>query len=180
VDLNMVVPLETMKQHPMYDEFQCQTDFVSRSCEALYLRPCDLAAMRAEAGMTCDGDKACAAADGYCVDPTCRDDPIFKDEKGFYCDQWVGEDCARAAEDYGYSQANEEQILAKCRHSCLLCTRAASPSECHDECAGQTGNVVCRDRITGVDVNDPNSEDYKDATATLSVLSTVFLTLNLL
>ena len=39
-----------MKKHPSFSEFQCQTDFVSQSCEALYLRDCDLAAMRQDAG----------------------------------------------------------------------------------------------------------------------------------
>jgi len=153
VDMNMVVPLVTMKQHGSYNEFQCQTDFVSQTCESLYLRDCDLAAMRREAGTTCPGDKACTASDGYCVDPTCRDDPMFKDDKGFYCDQWVGEDCEKATEQ-GYSKSSQDLILSKCPHSCLKCGRAASVAECHDECAGQTGNIPCRTRKRGKDTYD--------------------------
>jgi uncharacterized protein YegL len=164
VDLNMVVPLERMKRHPNYNEFQCQTDFTSMSCEALYLRDCDLAAMRAEAGTTCAGDEACSASDGYCVDPTCHDDFTFKDEQGYYCDQWVGEDCAKA-EDLGYSKSNADAIRAACPHSCLQCGRAASAAECHDECAGQTGNIACRERKEGVDLFGDADYDGQDTSS---------------
>jgi hypothetical protein len=156
VDMNMVVPLVTMKKHPSFSEFQCQTDFVSQTCEALYLRDCDLAAMRQDAGNQCPGDRSCTQGDGFCVDPTCHDDNMFKDSKGFYCDQWVGEDCEKATQ-MGYSQADQANILSNCPHSCLKCGRTASVEDCKNECDGQTGNVICRKRIKGEDMDDPAS-----------------------
>jgi hypothetical protein len=155
VDLNMVVPLERMKQHPMYSEFACQTEFSSRQCSALYLRDCDLAAMRAEAGSTCPSDRVCTESDGYCVDPKCKDDPVFRDSKGYYCDQWVGESCQQAT-TLGYTQADQDEILQNCPHSCLLCARATHPDDCTDECADVSGNVECRVRITGGDPFGPD------------------------
>jgi uncharacterized protein YegL len=163
VDLNMVVPLERMKQHAMYSEFACQTDFSSRQCAALYLRDCDLAAMRAEEGSTCPSDRTCTDSDGYCIDPKCKDNPSFRDSRGYYCDQWVGEHCQQAT-TLGYSQEDQEKILLNCPHSCLQCARATSTSDCADECTGVSGNVQCRSaslvatRSTQLSTQHPSSQ----------------------
>jgi hypothetical protein len=163
VDLNMIVPVAQMKEHPHYTEFACQTDFSSRQCAALYLRDCDLAAMRAEAGSTCPSDRSCTASDGYCVDPTCKDNPSFRDSKGYYCDQWVGENCQQAFFLFGYSHEEQDKILQNCPHSCLQCARATHPVNCTDECTGESGNVLCRERITGGDPFAPEPSEKVEA-----------------
>ena len=144
------------------------TRIVSMQCEALYLRDCDLAKMRAAAGSTCPGDTgACTRSDGYCIDPTCKDDPLYKDTQGYYCDQWVGDDCNKVASWEGYSQADQDEILRKCPYSCMQCPRLSSPQPCDEmTCDNVTGNVGCRDRIEGIDAGP----DYALATALAAVL----------
>jgi uncharacterized protein YegL len=154
VDLNVIAELETVKQQANYDAFKCQTSQISMMCEPLYLRDVDLADMRndIEAAETCPGDTPgqYSGSDGYCVDPECTDDVTFKDVAGYYCDQWVGEDCSRAHDDFadwGYTQAAEDAILAACPYSCLLCGRMPTAAACANTCDEVTGNIPCMPRI---------------------------------
>ena len=118
VDLNVVASLESVRRLPMYDTFRCQTTQISTMCEALYLRDVDLADIRSssEAAETCDGDTPgqYSASDGYCVDPACKDNMEFKDQGGYSCDQWVGENCTRVFDDFaswGYTQLGGKRFL---------------------------------------------------------------------
>jgi len=45
----------------------------------------------------------------------------FKDAQQYSCSDWQGYNCTRAQEDYGYTAAQEAQILAKCSLSCGVC-----------------------------------------------------------
>ena len=148
VDLNIVAPLELVKEQPAYETFQCQTAQISKRCEALYLRDVDLADIRSSsaAAETCDGDTpgVYSVEDGYCVDPACKDDWEFQDKSGYSCDEWVGDDCTRAVEDWGYTQSDEDALLQNCPYSCLQCGRKSSLAECESNCDDATGNVACR------------------------------------
>ena len=91
------------------------------------------------------------------------------DSKGWYCDQWVGDDCNKVASWEGYSQADQDEILRKCPYSCLQCERLSSPQPCDEmTCDGVTGNVGCRERIEGIDGG--STPDYALATALAAVL----------
>jgi hypothetical protein len=172
VDVNMVAPLSKIKTSPTYDQFQCMTRVVSMQCEALYLRDCDLQAMRAAVGSTCPGDKPCTGADGYCIDPTCKDDITYVDPQGYFCDQWVGDDCTKAYPEWNYkSQAEEDEILRRCPYSCMQCARLTSPGPCEEStCENVTGNVGCRNRPMGLDEGANASPDYALAAAFAAAL----------
>merc|ERR1719171_2234083 len=114
-------------------------------CEPLYLRDVDLADIRAhtDSAETCPGDTPgqYSASDGYCVDPDCNDNIAFVDVKGYHCDQWVGEDCTRAYDDFkdwGYTQEDEDAIVANCPYSCLQCSRKSSQADCNMNCDDYT------------------------------------------
>jgi hypothetical protein len=173
MDMNMVVPLETIKRASEYSKFQCMIEAVSRQCEALYLRDCDLAEMRAAVGSTCPGDSYCGSGDGSCVEPSCVDDITYKDSQGYFCDQWVGDDCTKAYpewKDWGYTQADEDEILYRCPYSCMQCTRESDPAVCSAAtCDGITGNVGCRERIVGGDGTVDEEEDMDSAIGTTLV-----------
>ena len=80
------------------------------------------------------------------MDPTCRDDLDYTDQAGYYCHHWVGEDCSRAFDDFyswGYTQADEDAILAHCPYSCLQCTRTSSKGACEQSCDDVTIVVFC-------------------------------------
>jgi hypothetical protein len=153
VDLNVVADLDEVKRQATYPAFQCQLEQISMMCEPLYLRDVDLADIRAsfEAAETCPGDTPgqYGAGDGYCVDPECVDNIAYVDRHGYHCDQWVGEDCTLAVEDFGawgYTQADEDAIVANCPYSCLQCSRKQSLEQCTSSCDDYSGNVPCMER----------------------------------
>jgi hypothetical protein len=57
----------------------------------------------------------------------CVDSAGFVDEQGYDCADWVGYDCERAVEEWGYSRAGENAIIANCRASCELCPAGSDP-----------------------------------------------------
>jgi hypothetical protein len=142
-----------VKSQATYDQFQCQIEQVSMMCEPLYLRDVDLADIRNsfEAAETCPGDTPgqYSSSDGYCVDPACMDNVAFVDILGYKCDQWVGEDCTRAVDDFadwGYTQADEDAIVSNCPYSCLQCSRMSSLADCDTNCDDYSGNIPCMER----------------------------------
>jgi hypothetical protein len=60
---------------------------------------------------------------GFCgcgiVDPV--DVAGYHDAQNSVCGDWVGYDCSRAAEDFGYTAAQEKSILKNCALSCNIC-----------------------------------------------------------
>jgi len=75
------------------------------------------------------GDLVCAGGETAASCPTdcgstgggCTDVSGFVDAQGYRCSAWVGYNCRRAVEDYNYTQAQENAILANCRASCGEC-----------------------------------------------------------
>ena len=65
----------------------------------------------------------------------------FVDEQGYSCSDIGGRveshgmDCTFAAEQHGYSEDGEEDIVANCRRSCQLCTRDVSTPVVEQQCA---------------------------------------------
>jgi len=51
----------------------------------------------------------------------CHDDPLFKDHKGYTCSDWEGYSCGNASDDYGYSTAQENDLLHGCGFTCGWC-----------------------------------------------------------
>ena len=106
----------------------------------------DTGANRGEVPSTCS-----------CVDPDCQDDTSFIDEKGYFCDTWVGDDCSKAQESWGYSAAGQQAALTRCRRSCGQCTML-SPCPSTKRCVGTerfSANAcrACRtDKVSGIDI----------------------------
>merc|ERR1711920_106150 len=53
-----------------------------------------------------------------CVKSRCSDSAYAIDQKGYKCHHWVGYDCRRAAEDWGYTQAGENYLRQNCAFTC--------------------------------------------------------------
>ncbi len=45
----------------------------------------------------------------------------YRDAQNFLCSDWLGYDCTRAAEQYGYTAAQETSIVKNCALSCNIC-----------------------------------------------------------
>lgn len=61
----------------------------------------------------------CGQAEGTCDE--CRDTPNYIDAQGYDCADWRHYKCSRAQERWGYTQDEEDDILANCAESCGLC-----------------------------------------------------------
>ncbi len=70
----------------------------------------------------CAGSETAASCPADCsTGPVCADVSGFVDAQGYRCSDWVGYDCARASEDWGYTQAQETAILTNCKATCGQC-----------------------------------------------------------
>ncbi|CAJ1335714.1 unnamed protein product [Effrenium voratum] len=87
----------------------------------------------------------------------CQDDPDFLDEKGYFCDTWVGDDCQRAASDWGYSATDEAQIQTKCKRSCGMCPQLNPCPKQTAQCSNVAQPSATACRATRTDKISPNS-----------------------
>ncbi|CAE6973425.1 CACNA2D2 [Symbiodinium natans] len=131
------------------------SDF-TKTCQQLDTSDCRLQRLRAAVGTesVCEGDVPNTCS---CMDPDCQDDASFIDEKGYFCDTWVGDDCSKAQEAWGYSAAGQQAALTRCRRSCGRCSML-SPCPTKERCVGterfsSSGCRACRtDKVSGVDI----------------------------
>eukprot|EP00439_Symbiodinium_sp_Y106_P082272 s482_g21.t1 len=136
MDFNMMVDPASMQSEAYWDYFSCKISDITKVCQALDTSECRLQRLRAAVGP----DSVCSTtasvpADCPCMDPDCQDDESFIDEKGYFCDTWVGDDCSKAQEAWGYSAAGQQAALTRCRRSCGRCAML-SPCSSAQRCVG--------------------------------------------
>merc|ERR1719356_1695195 len=51
----------------------------------------------------------------------CSDNVLFVDEFGQPCQKWAGLNCSKAAEEFGFTQDAEDDVIEMCPWSCGLC-----------------------------------------------------------
>lgn len=82
----------------------------------------------------------------------CADLQHFKDAHGYQCPVWDGYDCQQAVERYGYTQAEEDDLVENCKSSCNLCNACADTPgfvDGHgDKCKSWVGHD-CRRAVEG-------------------------------
>lgn len=147
IDLNVMADLERMKSESYWEDFICKLSDLSKQCYHLDLSDCRLEKLRRAVGPESSCTDVTWESNCACADPNCQDNANFLDELGYFCDTWVGDDCTRAVEDWGYTAAGQESVLQQCRRSCGRCPQGP----CQD---GQCQNVekisssACRDKLT--------------------------------
>eukprot|EP00437_Effrenium_voratum_P020749 CAMPEP_0181445630 /NCGR_PEP_ID=MMETSP1110-20121109/25687_1 /TAXON_ID=174948 /ORGANISM="Symbiodinium sp., Strain CCMP421" /LENGTH=715 /DNA_ID=CAMNT_0023569681 /DNA_START=39 /DNA_END=2186 /DNA_ORIENTATION=+ len=158
MDFNMMEDPANMQSESYWDYFSCKISDITKVCQALDTSECRLQRLRAAVGQ----DSVCSTtasvpASCPCMDPDCQDDESFIDEKGYFCDTWVGDDCSKAQETWGYSAAGQQAALTRCRRSCGRC-QMISPCPSTARCAGteRFADVSCRacrtDKVSGIDI----------------------------
>jgi len=182
LDVNLIAPIEDMQEEAGWEHFKCQASDSTKMCRALGLTDCRLQQLRrqySEESVCEDQPFADISLDASCPcqEATCQDDPTFIDEKGYFCDTWVGDDCISIDPKWGYSDAGGRAIRDKCKRSCGLCPWieecAPDPSgECpsrpvFDECR------ACLGKVSGVDIDGepmtcPRSDSGPGTTTTKS------------
>lgn len=127
LDLNLMIDMSTIKSADYFSNFVCKLSDLTKQCRQLDMNDCRLEKLR----RAVDPQSSCIDmtldATCPCADPTCQDNEDFLDEKNYFCDTWVGDDCSKAASDWGYSASGQEQVLAQCRRSCGRCPVGTCP-----------------------------------------------------
>lgn len=150
MDLDVVVPVSELKQSPHWTTLKCQMEQMSRECSPVYLDACRLAQIREDVPAGVQGDSCDVAYDeadcGVCVDPSCRDDPSFVDERGDRCEAWAGRTCdVEEATADGFMRSGILAVRASCAYSCKLCSWLSDASACGEGrvCSVSSGNREC-------------------------------------
>jgi len=158
MDLNMIESIDTMKNLSGWRELSCKMSDISKTCRPLELTGCHIEKLRAQVSSesVCGGPVASTCP---CVDAACQDSSTFKDEKGYFCDTWIGDNCNEAASRWGYSAGGQASILSMCKRSCGACTwHDPCPYEKAASCSSQASSIpsFCRacetDKVSGVDI----------------------------
>jgi len=159
MDLNILESIDVMQNNSGWHDLVCKMSDVSKTCRPLDLQECHIEKLRAAVSpdSVCEPRKVTESCP--CIDQLCQDDPTFKDELGYYCDTWIGDDCFGAAANWGFSQRGQDEIILKCPRSCGQCQwKDPCPYNATSTCQSKPSSVqsFCRacetDKTSGVDI----------------------------
>ncbi|CAE8642915.1 unnamed protein product [Polarella glacialis] len=168
MDINMLSSIDQLKAQPdqAWEQLACEMSDVTKKCRHMHLTDCSLQKLRLQVSTeSMCGDSANAASVQTqkcpCLDRNCQDEESFLDEKGYFCDAWIGDDCSKAAtEKWGYSQSGQAMLMQKCKLSCGLCElKDPCPYTDTEQCSSSTlgGRGTCRacqSKVSGVGIDD--------------------------
>ncbi|CAJ1441525.1 unnamed protein product [Effrenium voratum] len=147
-DLNVMVDIEDMKTKTYWRDFVCKLSDLTKQCLQLDTNDCRLEKLRRSYSQESVCINMDTSATCPCADPACQDDTNWLDELGYFCDTWVGDDCRRAAADWGYSAAGQSAVLQKCRRSCGVCPQV-NPCPKQNQCSSRAAQLPsCRADLT--------------------------------
>lgn len=160
MDANLVASIEDLRSNENWDQFVCKISDLSKTCRANLLTECHRERIRAAYAESsiCGAVATTQSGSCQCVSRDCQDDALFVDEKGFFCDTWVGDSCdiSTLVDQWGYSQAGAQMAIEKCPRSCGLCpwswTCDHTESRCPEERQNPEQCRACLGTITGTDV----------------------------
>lgn len=158
MDVNMLTDISKLKanESSWRQTISVMSD-ASKKCRPLDLSECHLQKLRFKYSVesVCDSVAGQESTRCPCLEQNCADDDTFIDEKGYFCDTWIGDNCDEAASVHGYSPAGQAAVKSKCRHSCGLCqwvdTCTSSPS-CKSSPLPTTPRACLTETVTGVDI----------------------------
>ncbi|CAK9053957.1 unnamed protein product [Durusdinium trenchii] len=159
-DLNVMVDPETLKSESYWDDFVCKVSDLTKQCRQLDLNDCTLERLRRAVGpeSTCSTGSTDSTSNATCpcADPACQDNEDWLDEKGYFCDTWVGDDCSGAMESWGYTAGGQQDILVQCKRSCGVCPQI-SPCPTEGPCQSTPTKIsssACRHTRTNKVTNN--------------------------
>eukprot|EP00440_Ansanella_granifera_P038361 gb/GFBE01041622.1/.p1 GENE.gb/GFBE01041622.1/~~gb/GFBE01041622.1/.p1 ORF type:complete len:735 (+),score=169.57 gb/GFBE01041622.1/:1-2205(+) len=187
MDINMLADVEQLKKAESWAETISIASDVSKKCRPIDMSECHLQKLRLKysaesvcpAGPSVNANTKCP-----CLEQGCSDDPDFIDEKGYFCDTWVGDSCDQASSVFGYSAAGEAQVKSKCRHSCGLCQWydicPYTTTTCTTSSLPTKSRACQTDTVTGVDIEgckmaclDPSNPRYAGTRTCTAAVSAV-------
>eukprot|EP00931_Biecheleriopsis_adriatica_P093204 TRINITY_DN6694_c0_g1_i1.p1 TRINITY_DN6694_c0_g1~~TRINITY_DN6694_c0_g1_i1.p1 ORF type:complete len:747 (-),score=132.23 TRINITY_DN6694_c0_g1_i1:68-2308(-) len=164
MDLNVMADPKEMRKESTWSDFACRVSDMTKMCRATTLTDCHKEKIRKKYSdeSVCDAGtlQKDLTAPCPCIDPSCQDDEDWIDEKGYFCDTWIGDDCSKAQEEWEYSWEGTQDVLRKCRRSCRQCQLLdPCPHDTASLCSGHTFSSkssscrACRtDKVSGFDI----------------------------
>lgn len=159
LDLNLLASVSDMKAKAGWRDMISKMSDLSKTCRSLYLSDCHLEKLRSESASkgaeTCSGGPSGPCP---CLASGCTDDTTWLDEKGYFCDTWIGDDCSKASSKFGYTGDGQAEVLQKCRRSCGLCDWQnpcpSSAASCSDAASAvpQESRACLTSKVSGVDI----------------------------
>jgi len=128
-DVNMLTDISQMKSTAGWEHFVCTASDMTKMCRSVQLTDCHRQRIR----LAYSAESVCSVSEFQvtpdtvcpCVEGGCEDDLDFRDEKNYFCDTWVSDDCNNPNPAWGYSTAGMAAIKEKCKKSCNLCQWSA-------------------------------------------------------
>eukprot|EP00929_Paragymnodinium_shiwhaense_P080500 TRINITY_DN41992_c0_g1_i1.p1 TRINITY_DN41992_c0_g1~~TRINITY_DN41992_c0_g1_i1.p1 ORF type:complete len:760 (-),score=83.33 TRINITY_DN41992_c0_g1_i1:310-2589(-) len=177
LDINVIANMTKLRVQKSWRDSVSKMSDATKQCRPLLMSDCLLQKLRADysSSSVCGSSSVSSIKNAKCpcVDPACQDDPDFIDELGYFCDTWIGDDCAAAGSQWGMSSAGVEILMGKCKRSCGYCKWLDPCPHQHAAACAETGATpksrACRtDKVSGVDLEgcymscgDPTSDRYK-------------------
>lgn len=155
MDLNVMIDMSTVKSADYFSNFACKLSDLTKQCRQLDMNDCRLEKLRRAVDSRSSCIDMTLDATCPCADPNCQDNEDFLDEKNYFCDTWVGDDCSKAASHWGYSALGQEQVLTQCRRSCGRCPVGSCPQQAQCQNGTRISATTCRSQRT--DKVTPNS-----------------------
>ncbi|CAE8651652.1 unnamed protein product [Polarella glacialis] len=169
MDVNMLSSIDQLKAQPnlAWEQLTCEMSDVTKKCPHMHLTDCSLQKLwlQVSTESICGTGHSANAARVKtqkcpCLDRNCKDEESFVDEKGYFCDAWIGDDCSTAAtEKWSYSQSFQAMLMQKSKLSCGLCElKGPCPYTVTEECASSTLSSstcrACQSKVSGVGIDD--------------------------
>jgi len=164
MDINMVEDISVMKQEAGWKHLMCVASDMTKMCRHVDLQECQRQKIR----LSVSKESVCTDASHDfrgveadtvcpCIDQGCVDNLDFRDEKQYFCDAWVGDNCTHTDPLWGYSEEGLKEVQENCKRSCGLCgwSEGACSRTSSDECPVLPVPSECRaclGKVSGYDL----------------------------
>jgi len=164
MDVSLLASEEDIQAAPdlAWEQMVCEMSDISKKCRPVELTECHLEQLRAEVS----ADSVCSVSVDRrlapacpCLDRACQDDEDFLDEEGYKCWSWIGDDCSRATEQFGYTSAGQQDVIDHCPRSCRDCEWLdpcpyTEGQACLTEVRGSYQCQACQGFVSGVGIDE--------------------------
>jgi len=175
MDANLFADIKSMQDSAGWNFFKCVASDMTKMCRQVDLSDCHRQKIR----QSYSQDSVCEAKySDYvdvlaetvcpCTEQGCVDTVGWTDEKDYFCDTWVGDDCSKPNPAWGYSSAGMAEVRQNCKRSCGLCPWSSGTCGRSDamECPITPIPTECRaclGVVSGVDIDGKDMACPADA-----------------
>eukprot|EP00933_Yihiella_yeosuensis_P084597 TRINITY_DN99161_c0_g1_i1.p1 TRINITY_DN99161_c0_g1~~TRINITY_DN99161_c0_g1_i1.p1 ORF type:complete len:229 (+),score=19.56 TRINITY_DN99161_c0_g1_i1:61-687(+) len=150
-----------LADRPDWSSFVCKVTDMTKTCRPTELTECHREKIREAYSeeSKCSNFVSSTSTACPCIDESCKDNENYVDEKGYFCDTWIGDNCTKAQEEWGYSWTGTQNVIKNCKRSCGFCPwldpcpYSQAPSCKQTSNHASTQCRACRtDKTSGLDI----------------------------